>query len=279
MAKEIKFSVLMTVYFREKPDCLFSALNSIYECQTVKPNEVIVVKDGALTQELEDVLNIYITKFPKIFKIYSLEVNQGLSSALNYGATKVNYEYIARMDSDDIAFPNRFELQISYLEENNLDIVGGQIIEFGENIEDIVSCRNVPISDSEIKKVMKVRSPLSHPTIIFRKQVFDQLEGYDANIFPEDYDFFVRASQKNFKFGNITENILWFRIGKNKNEAIKRRHGYNYMKNEFKLYRKFFKIGYYNVFEFLKVVIFKLPIRVLPFPIFKFLYYNLFRKL
>jgi cellulose synthase/poly-beta-1,6-N-acetylglucosamine synthase-like glycosyltransferase len=273
----IEFSVLISVYYKDNPNYLKLALESIYINQTVKPTQIVLVKDGKLTNELDVIINEFINNFANVFKIISLERNRGLANALRIGGNSCDYDLIARMDSDDIAFPDRFEKQIKHLLNNNLDIVGGQIIEFGKDISDVISERKVPLKHSEIIRFLKFRSPFSHPTIIFKKKVFDDLKGYDPEVFPEDYDFFVRAHLKGYKFGNLKENVLWFRIGE-KDDSLKRRWGMNYAKKEIKLYRKFLHLGFYSFFDFIKVFFLKIPIRILPFPVFKFLYFNFLRK-
>ena len=266
----------MSVYQNDEAMHFKNSVESLLN-QTYKPSEIVIIVDGYVPIKIIQLLNYY--KQNNIFNIIWLEKNRGLANALNLGVLNSKYGLIARMDSDDIAFSDRFEIQIDYMLKHNLDLIGGQIIEFGKNIKDIVSKRKVPLTDIEIKKAMKTKSPFSHPTVVFKKSLFDKLNGYDTNIFPEDYDFFVRANLNNFRFGNVPNDVLWFRIGGDKNKALRRRHGLKYAKNEFNLYKKFYKIGYYNLLEFVKVLIVKIPLRILPFFIFKYLYYNFFRKI
>jgi len=277
MSKKVfEFSVLMSVYYKEKPDFLRRSIESIIN-QTLIPNEIVLVKDGKLTKGLNNVINDYEIKYPHIFTVVSLPKNGGLANALNEGMRVVRNPIVARMDSDDICFKNRFEIQINYLINNSLDIVGGQIVEFSKDIKDVVSIREVPLFHKEIVKFMKFRSPFSHPTIVFKKEAFDFLKGYDVNIFPEDYDFFVRAYLAGFMFGNVKENVLYFRLGENLSEAIKRRWGMRYAVNESKLYRKFLKLGFFNHFEYLKVLFFKIPLRILPFKVYSYIYFKFSR--
>lgn len=264
----------MSVYKNDSPEHFSLAVSSLLN-QTYLPGEIIIVVDGTVSNEVNSKLNYYSKN--SIVKIIRLEENKGLANALNVGIESAKYSLIARMDSDDICFVNRFEKQIKVLNEFNLDIVGGQIIEFGKDIDDIISRRIVPCEHSEMIKLLKFRSPFSHPTILFKKEVFDVLEGYDSSIFPEDYDFFVRAYLKKFKFGNVGDEVLWFRLGENRSDAIKRRWGVTYARNEFNLYRKFLKIHFFNYYDFLKVVFLKIPIRLLPFFMFKFVYYKMAR--
>lgn len=272
----VSFSVLISVYIKENPFFLEKSLNSLM-CQTLVPNEVILIRDGLLTEDLDSVINYFESRYPDIFKIVTLPLNKGLANALNEGLKFTKNSIIARMDSDDICFSNRFEVQINYMLANNLDIVGGQIVEFSKNVEDVISIRKVPLNHEEIVEFMKFRSPFSHPTIICKKHCFETLNGYDSNIFPEDYDFFVRAYLADFKFGNVKENVLYFRLGENLSEAIKRRWGIKYAINELKLYNKFLKLGFFNYVDYIKVLIFKIPLRILPFRFYRYIYFKFSR--
>lgn len=269
-----KISVVMSVYKKDNPTHFSAAISSLLD-QTYLPEEIIIVIDGDVSDEINLRIDFY-SKNP-IIKIIRLEENRGLANALNVGIKNSSFPLIARMDSDDICFNDRFEKQIKVLNEKKLDIVGGQIIEFGKDITDVISKRIVPCEHSEIVKLLKFRSPFSHPTILFKKKVFDTLEGYDSSIFPEDYDFFVRAYLEQFKFGNVPDEVLWFRLGENRSETIKRRWGITYAKNEFNLYKKFLKMNFFSYYGFFKVVLLKIPIRLLPFFMFKFVYYKMAR--
>lgn len=273
-----EFSVVMSVYKNDNILHFIEAVKSLIN-QTIIPNEIIIVRDGVVSDELQSVISKFSQDYDKIIKIVELDENKGLENALNVGIKLSAFDIIARMDADDISMPNRFELQLPFLIENNLDLVGGQIIEFGTNKLDVISQRKVPLNHDSIIKFLKYRSPFSHPTIIFKKEVFLKLNGYDTNIKygVGDYDFFVRACLKGFRFGNINENVLWFRVGDASN-AIKRRHGILYAKNEIKLYNKFRKIGYYNLSEFIYIMVLKIPIRIIPFSVFKFIYFKFFRN-
>lgn len=266
----------MSVYNKETPDFLQKSLDSVIS-QTFVPNEIVLVKDGKLTNGLDAVIYEFQIKYPHIFTVVCLSQNKGLANALNEGIKVVRNPIVARMDSDDICFENRFENQINYLIKNDLDILGGQIVEFSKDIDDVVSIRKVPLLHEDIIKFMKFRSPFSHPTIVFKKEAFDLLGGYDTTIFPEDYDFFVRAYLAGFKFGNVKENVLYFRLGENLSEAIKRRWGINYAINEIKLYKRFLKVGFFNYLDFLKALLFKVPLRIIPFKLYSYIYFKFTR--
>lgn len=275
---KIRFSVLITIYYKENPEYFKEAIDSILIKQTLKPEQIVLVKDGPLTKKLDEIITEYKRKFKEVFTIVSLEKNMRQGYAANIGGRYCRNNFIARMDADDIALSNRFQKQFKYLVNSDLDVVGGQLLEFVGDKNNIVSDRVVPERHEDIISMMKYRSPISNPTVIYKKEVFDSIGGYDGDAFPEDYDFFVRAYLKGFKFGNVKDIVLLFRLGDNIDEVLKRRHGYSYAKNEFKLLKKFYKIGFYNFLDFIKMVLVKTPVRLMPFRVFKFLYYRLFRK-
>jgi glycosyltransferase involved in cell wall biosynthesis len=269
-----KFSVVMAVYINDIGDEFRTSINSLL-CQTYLPSEIVIVVDGIVKQDILNVLDD--CKKNPLFNIIKLSENKGLANALNVGIKEAKYSLIARMDADDICFPDRFEKQINFLVKEKLDFVGGQIIEFGKDVSDVISERKVPFKHEDIIKFMKYRAPFNHPTIVFKKKVFEVLNGYDINIFPEDYDFFVRVYLNGFKMGNVKKNVLWFRLGENRSMPLRRRWGKVYAKYEYQLYKKYLRLGFYNRLDFLKVVIFKIPLRFLPFPFFKFIYFKISR--
>lgn len=270
-------SVLMSVYINDDAEYFSRAIQSIWMDQDLKPDEIILIIDGPIKDNLKAKIDFWKNFIGDKFKIVTQNINKGLASSLNIGINLCSGEFVARMDADDISFPDRFKKQLEFLKNHDIDILGGQIVEFGRDIDDIISIRKVPTSHDDIVKFMKYRSPFSHPTIIFRRNIFVELEGYDPNIFPEDYDFYVRAYLKGLKLANLDDNLLWFRLGEDANKAIKRRWGTDYAKNELKLYQKFLNIGFYNFTTFLKVIFIKIPIRLIPFRFFKFLYFKAFR--
>ena len=154
MAQE-KFSVLMSLYIKERPEyfeqCMESILNS-----TILPDEIVIVLDGPITDNLEHVLMHYINLNPGLIKPVRLKTNQGLGLALREGVTQCSNELIARMDTDDVCRKDRFELQLKEFETTpTLDICGSHIAEFETNPNIIVAKRTVPLDDKSIKKYIK----------------------------------------------------------------------------------------------------------------------------
>ena len=151
----LKFSVLMSVYKNEKAEYLKQAVDSILS-QTLMPNEIIIVKDGILTNELEQVINTYLSNYKNLIKIVSFCENRGLGLALRDGILACNNEYIARMDTDDIAEPDRFEQQFNYLKLHpELAILGSWIKEFSDNLKNSDTVTNLPCTHEEILNFAK----------------------------------------------------------------------------------------------------------------------------
>ena len=153
----MKFSVLMSVYNKENPDYLRLSLESILVDQSVIPTEVVLVEDGPLTDELYIVLEDFKSRY-SFLKTISLKSNVGLGLALNEGLKHCRFDWVARMDSDDIAIKTRFEEQLKFIKSNpTIDIVGGGIDEFLDSIDEIVSHKSVPTQHDEIVKMAKRR--------------------------------------------------------------------------------------------------------------------------
>ena len=160
-----KYSVLMSLYKKENPEHLRLALDSMIN-QTVKPDEIVLVEDGPLTEELYSVVNEY----SSFLHIVKNETNLGLGLALNIGLNACRNELVARMDTDDICVLNRCEKQLSYFVNHpETSILGGQIEEFENTIDNVVGKRIVPTIDSDIKRYMKKRCPFNHMTVMFKK--------------------------------------------------------------------------------------------------------------
>ncbi len=274
MDTDLRISVVMAIYKNDKIEFLKQAIYSVLN-QTKSADEFLIIVDGFIC----DIVKKYLQGLQKdvnLIKVIYLDENKGLANALNVGVNASFGDLIFRMDADDICFSERFERQYNYIIENELDIVGSQTIEFSNDISEVVSKRKVPLHHDEIVEFMRFRSPFSHPSIVFRKSIFNKINGYDCSVFPEDYDFFVRAFLASAKFGNMEKAYLWFRLG-DKNQMLKRRHGFKYAMDEIKLYKRFYKIGFYTLSDFLKNFMVKIPLRILPFRFFVFLY-SLSRK-
>ena len=209
----MKFSVLMSIYHKEKPEYFNRAMQSIWDEQTKKPNEIVLVQDGKLTDKLYNIINNWQKKIGNILITVPLKKNVGLGSALNEGLKKCSYNLIARMDTDDIATPKRFEKQIVFLKNNQeIDVVGTYIREIDENESIIKDIVKFPLTHNELFNFFSKRDPLAHPTTMFKKSYFKKAGSYRSDLhLAEDTLLWYYGFQNNCKFANIEYIGLNFR--------------------------------------------------------------------
>ena len=211
---DYKFSVLMSVYDKEKPEYLDLALESILINQTLLPDEVVLVCDGKLTDELELVISKYEKEFPDVLKVYRLKENIGLGKALNYGLKKCSYDWVARADSDDVCLKNRFEKQIDFLKENpQIDIISSSIDEFDDDWRKPKRRKNMPSAHQKIVEMAKFRNPMNHMAVVFRKKIILDAGSYQHLPYAEDYYLWVRAICNGARLANIREPLVRARVG------------------------------------------------------------------
>ena len=258
--EEIKYSVLMSVYFKENPQFFKIAINSMLH-QTVKPDEIIIVKDGILTNDLEKVLEKFISENQDIFTIVSFDKNMGLGCALRKGVEVARNELIARMDSDDISSIDRCEKQLKKFQEDSLlTVVGTNMAEFIDSINNIISRRVVPEKHDDIIKYLKKRCPLNHVTVMFKKSKILNVGNYIDWHFNEDYYLWIRLYLSGANFYNIQEDLVTVRVGK---EMYKRRGGYKYFLSEKKIQDYMFKNRIINIFTYIDNICKRFVLQVL----------------
>ena len=271
----MKFSVLMSVYAKEKPEYLDSCLESVVN-QSLKPNEIVIVEDGPLTNGLYHVIHKWETN-SRIIKSVVLEQNSGLAVALNAGLKKCSNQIIARMDSDDICISDRFEKQITIIQNDpSIILLGGQVAEYDESMRNLIGYRYVPLSHEKILKFTKKRSPFNHPTVVFKKDIIKSAGGYPEHLRNwQDYALWCKILGKGYKTGNLDDVLVKMRTG---NELFNRRSGLNYLKYELEAYQYVLNNGLINRFEYSLVIISKIMIRMLPKKILRLIYKIFLRK-
>ena len=227
---ENKISVCTSVYKNDKPEFVRVALDSMLVHQSVKPDEIVLVQDGPVPEDLSLLLSEYEDKYSDVMHIIRLDKNGGLGNALRLGVENAKYYIIARMDSDDICLPGRFEKQLAYLEAHpECDIVGGQMTEFIDTPENIVGTREVPLTNEEIYEFMKSRCALNHVTVMFRKESVLKAGNYQDWFWNEDYYLWVRMMMAGCKFANIPDVAVNVRSGA---DQYARRGGKKYFDSE-----------------------------------------------
>lgn len=208
------FSVLMSIYKNDDATFLSLALESIYEKQTLKPDEIVIVFDGELTYELYKVVDEFICDKQDIVKLVKLDRNHGLGEALRIGSEYCTSDYIMRMDSDDISDSNRFEIQMNYIEKNpNVDVLGCNIAEFNNSINEEMRIRSVPTHHNDIVKMAKKRNPMNHVTVCIKKSALVKCGGYETLLLLEDYYLWLKMIVAGCVLANINQNLVYVRVG------------------------------------------------------------------
>lgn len=208
----MKISVLLSLYAKENPQYFDIAMKSIWDDQTRKPDEIVLVEDGPQTEELYGIVEKWKAKLGDMLKVVVLKENQGLAIALNEGAKNCTGDYIARMDTDDISLPQRFEIQENYLKEHSdIAVLGGGMIEFNDEEGDMPA-RLMPESHDAIKAVICKTSPFVHPSVMIRKDLFDKGYQYDPTCRKcQDIDLWGRLIAVGFKMANVPEVLVKYR--------------------------------------------------------------------
>lgn len=272
---QTKFSVLISTYKNDNPLFLDEALESIWS-QSLPPNEVVIVQDGKLPKSLEDIISKWKKRLTGKLKIVKLNSNVGLGLALQAGVVQCSYEHIARMDSDDISTPERFEKQVSFMENNpEIDLCGCQIREFHQNLLDTKIYRSLPTDHKEIIDFSKKRNPFNHMTVMFKKQAVIEAGNYNNHYLYEDYLLWAKMLINGAQTANISYIGVYARAG---NEMYARRGGLAYAKSEIDAQIEFYRIGFISLRELLRNITYRTPIRLLPNSLRGILYKKILRS-
>lgn len=262
----------MSIYQKEKPDNFDRAMKSIWEEQTIKPDEIVLVQDGLLTANLLTIIDEWKAKLGDVLIVVPIATNVGLGDALNYGFQYCTCELVARMDTDDIAQPHRFEKQLKAFSEMEIDICGCWISEFISDETKIISERKVPQFHKNIAKFSKKRSPLNHVTVMFKKSKVKEAGGYQKMISFEDYYLWIRMLQVGAIMYNIQESLVNVRAG---NEQLDRRRGLKYVKAEYDFLIKLYTMGFYNPVTLVLNILIRFSIRMAPKKVVEIIYEKL----
>lgn len=238
------YSVLMSVYYKEKPQYLQQAIESIL-AQTVPTDDFVLVCDGPLTPELDATIERYADKL----NIVRLPQNVGLGRALNEGMKHCKHDLIARMDSDDISRPERCEKQLAVFANADVDIVSAALEEFSETQDKVESMRVPPETHEEILRFAKKRNPFNHPCVMYKKSAVLAAGGYQDFYLLEDYYLWIRMLLSGCKGYNIQEPLLWMRAG---SDMYKRRAGWKYARSQQKLFGYMRQQGFISAGRYIK---------------------------
>lgn len=238
----LDYSVLMSVYAKEKPEFLQQSIESMY-LQTAPTNDFILICDGPLTEQLDRILRNTREMHPDTFRVIRLKSNGGLGNALREGTAYCRNELIARMDSDDISLPTRCEKELQAFEENpELSIVSGSILEFQYSVENVTGRREVPEKQEEIIRFSQKRNPFNHVAVMMRKSAVLEAGGYRRDYpFFEDYDLWIRMLRKGFQGRNLKDDLVYVRAEK---DMYERRGGKEYASQVLGFHKHLKQIGW-----------------------------------
>lgn len=266
-------SVLMSVYQNEKASYFKEAIDSILS-QTRLPDEIILMEDGPLPLELEQMVKDYERRY-NILKVHRLKENVQLGRALSAGVKLCENELIARMDTDDIAVPQRLKVQAQFMREHpDIAVSGGWMEEFNDE-GTYRYIKKMPEGATEVRKYGRYRCPVNHMTVMFRKS--DVLEAGNYQHFPnlEDYHLWSRMMAKDKKFYNIPQVLVRARTNLS---VYSRRGGYEYFKRYMKLRRMQKELGVVHGIEYIGSMIGTAGMTLVPDFLRGFLYRRILRR-
>lgn len=199
-------TVLLTVYAKIAPAELAASLESVM-AQTRPATEVIVVEDGPLTEELYAVLD----RFPDTRRL-ALPTNRGAAAASQRGLDEVRTAWLARQDADDISRPERFAVQLDRAARGDVDVIGSAVAEFDTDPDAPLAVRALPETHEEIARYAKINNPVNNPSLMVRTAAVRAVGGYRDVPFQEDYDLMVRLLGAGYRFVNLPEQLVAFRV-------------------------------------------------------------------
>jgi glycosyltransferase involved in cell wall biosynthesis len=253
------FSLLLSVWDGDRPDYLRQAFRSAVDDQTLRPSQVVVVRDGPVRSELAECLDELQAASPVPVTLVPLQDNRGLGPALDRGLAASEFDVIARMDADDIAMPHRFEVEVPLIA--GADIVGAGLLEFVGDTANIVGQRVPPTDPEQIQRYARMHDPFNHPTVVYRRRAVLAAGGYGDLPLMEDYALFARMLQNGARAVNVAEPLVFYRVGAT---SFKRRGGTDLLRSELRLQREFRRQGFTSPTEYVRNVTVRGGYRLIP---------------
>jgi glycosyltransferase involved in cell wall biosynthesis len=267
MINQMRFSLLLPVWAGDDADRLRLAFRSAVDEQQLRPDQVVIVRDGPVSADMDACLNALVQSSPVPIDLVALEDNRGLGPALDLGLRRCQHDVVARMDADDIAMPHRFAVQVPLMA--HADIVGSGLLEFRDRIDKVVGRRIPPIGDDEIAAYARLHDPFNHPTVVYRRSAVVAAGGYGDLSLMEDYWLFARMLSSGAKAVNIQEPLVYYRVG---TEAYKRRGGSSLLRSEVQLQRKFRDEGFTSRWQYARNISIRGGYRLIPWWLRRALY-------
>lgn len=269
------YSVLMSVYHKEKPEYLKQAIESI-QAQTYPTDDFVLVCDGPLNSELDAVITTKQQEMNGVLKVYRLDKNEGLGNALNAGINHCKNELVARMDSDDVAYPDRCEKQIDVFNTHpEVSICSGIVEEFTTDPEVVDARRALPETNAKIMEFAKKRNPFNHPCVMYKKSAVEAAGSYKDFYLLEDYYLWLRMLMAGYQGYNIQEPLLHMRAG---SDMYMRRAGWKYAKMQAKLFKLMKDSGFIGNGQYIKSCVIRSGSALAPNWLRKFMFEKVLRK-
>ena len=269
----MNYSVLMSVYYKENPEYFKASMDSIWN-QSYPTNDFVLVCDGPLTSELDSTIKWYMRKHPE-FNVVRLEKNGGLGRALNKGLQHCKNELVARMDSDDIAYPDRCGKQIAVFNTHSeVSICSGIVEEFTTDPNTVDTRRVPPETNAEIIEFAKKRNPFNHPCVMYKKSAVEAVGSYQDFYLLEDYYLWLRMLMAGYQGYNIQEPLLRMRAG---SDMYLRRAGWKYAKTQAKLFKFMKQQGFIGNGQYIKSCIIRSGSALAPNWLRKFMFERVLR--
>jgi glycosyltransferase involved in cell wall biosynthesis len=256
----LPFSLLLPVYSGDRPEFLGRAFDSTVRGQVRRPDEVVVVVDGPISDELDRCLRSLVDSSPVATQVVRLERNVGLADALEVGLAACTHEVVARMDADDISLPDRFAQQLPLIEAG-ADLVGSSLLEIDETEEQVVGRRTPPTRPDVIARTARLHDPFNHPTVVYRRTAVAAAGGYQRLPLMEDYWLFARMIAAGAVVANRPEPLVLYRVGAG---AYQRRGGWALLLAELRLQCRFRRVRFTSRQEFLRNVAVRGGYRLVP---------------
>ena len=270
--ERLKYSVLMPLWYKEKTEYLEKSLESMLT-QTVKPSEIVMIADHELFGETQNLLRKIQEKFSDIpIRIIRKDelFGKGLGAILAYGVTQCQYPLIARMDTDDIAFPERCERELEILaNQPDISVVGGGLEKFSSSPTQVEGLRIPPEKGRKLNQYSKFRNPFNHPTVMFRKEVILKVGNYAPIRECEDYELWYRVLKNNYLGYNLQYPVLHYRAG---TDMLKRRKNSAFFHQSLTLILTMYREHYINLFELIAAFSMQIIRYYAPFQINKIVY-------
>ena len=269
------YSVLMSVYHKEKPKYLKQAIESI-QAQTLSTNDFVLVCDGLLNEQLDSVIATKQQEMGESLNVVRLAKNGGLGNALNEGIKHCKNELVARMDSDDIAYPDRCEKQIAVFNTHSeVSICSGIVEEFTTDPNTVDTRRVLPETNAEIVEFAKKRNPFNHPCVMYKKSAVEAVGSYQDFYLLEDYYLWLRMLMTGYQGYNIQEPLLHMRAG---SDMYLRRAGWKYARTQARLFKFMKKQRFIGVGQYIKSCVIRSGSSLAPNWLRKFMFEKVLRK-